>query len=70
MPESNDYRKSLKPLQDILESFEAGYRDAASDDCDAVTEDIIAEIQEAAGKKRAKVADNDILQKVCVCAAL
>ena len=70
MPEPNDYRKSLKPFQDILESFEAGYRDAASDDRDAVTEDIIAEIREAAGKKRAKVADDDILQKVCACAAL
>lgn len=67
MPESDNYLKSLKPFREILESSEADYRSAASDDRDAVIEDIIAEIREEAGRKRAKVADDDILQKVCVC---
>ena len=53
MPESDNYLKSLKPFQEILESSEADYRSAASDDRDAVIEDIIAEIQEEAGRKRA-----------------
>ena len=65
-----DPLKSLKSFRDILESSEANYRDATVDERDVVVGEIMAEIHEAAGKKRVQVADGDTLQKVSWCVAL
>lgn len=64
MPETTDSLKSLKPFRDILESSEADYRNAAVDERGIVIGEIMTKIHEAAGKKRAKVADDGTLQKV------
>jgi len=66
MPESDNYLKSLKPFQDILDASEAEYRDIPSDDWDAIIRNIIAMIQKAALKKKVNIGSNAILQKVCV----
>ena len=67
MPETTDSLKSLKPFRDILESSEADYWNAAVDKRGIVIGEIMTEIREAAGKKRAKVADDGTLQKVSGC---
>ena len=70
MPETGDYLKSLKPFREILVSSEANYRNAAADERGVITGEIMAEIHEAAGKNRAKLANDDTLQKVSGCVAL
>ena len=70
MPETGDYLKSLKPFREILVSSEANYRNAAANERGVITGEIMAEIHEAAGKNRAKLADDDTLQKVSGCVAL
>jgi hypothetical protein len=66
MDESSEHTKSLKPFQDILDSFEAEYRKPSSDDRASVIAEIVDDIRAAGGKKRVKLANDNILQKVSV----
>ena len=63
---SRDHTRSLLPYQKILEAYEAEYCEVSPDSQDTVIDKIIAQISEAATKGKAKIADNETLQKVSI----
>ena len=67
MPEtSKDHTRSLVPYQKILEAWEAEYRETAPASQESVINKIVEQISTAAAKGKAKIADNENLQKVSI----
>jgi hypothetical protein len=63
---SKDHTRSLVPYQNILEAWEAEYRETPLADRAAVIDQIMEKISMAATKGKATIADHDILQKVSI----
>lgn len=67
MPEtSKDHTRSLAPYQNILEAWEAEYRTTPPANRKTVIGKIMEEISAAAAEGKARLADDEILQKVSV----
>jgi hypothetical protein len=64
MAEPHNLTKTLKPFQEILESYEVEYRNTTPAKRDAVIGQIMAEIREAADEKGVGVAEDKSLHKV------
>jgi hypothetical protein len=67
MPETfKDHTHSLLPYQQILETWEAEYRETPPSNREDVIDKIKGEILAAATKGNARVGDNETLQKVSI----
>lgn len=67
MADSGDQLKSLKQFSEILEAYEADYRNFSTDDREVLMEDLMDRICERCEERGKTVPDRDALQKVCVC---
>jgi hypothetical protein len=58
MKDPTDHTKSLKKFQTIFETFEAGYREASTEDRKEVIEEILVEIHKA---NKGKLSEDDVV---------
>ena len=61
MKDPTDHTKSLKKFQTIFETFEAGYREASTEDRKEVIEEILVEIHKA---NKGKLSEDDVVRGV------